>query len=121
MGKVGALVALASNKHSEIGRKLSRHIAAAQPKFLRISDVHPEIVEAERQIYRAQMVHSGRKIPENLLETMLEGKLKKFYSEEVMEAQGFLYEEGATVAEWLEKEGVGLGEGGVLGFRMMKK
>lgn len=83
MGKIGVLVALESagktDKLNEIGKQIAMHVAAAFPKFLDSSSVDSSALEREKNFLRDQAKQSGK--PADIIEKMLEGRIRKFYEE----------------------------------------
>ncbi len=92
VGKIGVLVALESNgdaaKLAELGKHLAMHIAASNPIALNIAGVSKENVEHEKSIYAEQARASGK--PENIIEKMIEGRVRKYYDEVVLEEQAYI-------------------------------
>lgn len=86
LGKIGVLVALESSgdtaKLDALGRQLAMHIAAARPESLSTDDLDPAAIERERTVLADQARASGR--PEEIIEKMVEGRLRKFYEEVVL-------------------------------------
>lgn len=89
LGRIGVLIALESNGDSDklhaLGKQLSMHIAAAQPQFLSIKDVDDASLARERDVLSEQARASGK--PENIIEKMVEGRIRKYYEEVVLEEQ----------------------------------
>ncbi|MBI4031908.1 MAG: elongation factor Ts [Proteobacteria bacterium] len=83
LGKIGVLVALESSgqtdKLNEIGKQIAMHVAAAFPKFLDSSSVDASALEKEKNFLRDQARQSGK--PPEIIEKMLEGRIRKFYEE----------------------------------------
>lgn len=83
LGKIGVLVALESSgktdKLNEIGKQIAMHVAAAFPKFLDSSSVDAAALEKEKNFLRDQAKQSGK--PPEIIEKMLEGRIRKFYEE----------------------------------------
>ena len=109
LGKIGVLVALESTgdkaKLLDLGKRIAMHIAAARPESLDISSVSPESLERERQIFSDQARNSGK--PENIIEKMVEGRIKKFYQEIVLLEQIFVMDNKTPISKVLleaEKE-----------------
>lgn len=71
----------------ELAKDVSMHIAAANPTYLNPEDVPDEVIQKEREIARAQI--TGKK-PENIVEQILEGKLKKFFEDTCLTEQVFV-------------------------------
>lgn len=91
-GKIGVLVALEStastDKLNELGKKIAMHIAASAPRFLSIEDVDAQTLAHEKSIYEEQAKASGK--PANIIEKMVEGRVRKFYEEVVLQEQSFI-------------------------------
>ncbi len=92
LGKIGVLVTLDSagdtGKLAAFGRQLAMHIAATNPQAIDASDLDPAAVERERNVLSEQARASGR--PENVIEKMIEGRLRKFYEEVCLLDQTFV-------------------------------
>lgn len=95
LGRVGVLVALEStadaSKLEPLGRQIAMHIAAAHPQANTVADLDPAVVDRERKIFEEQALASGKK-PE-FIEKMVEGRLRKFYEESVLQEQIFLIDD----------------------------
>ena len=80
MGRIGVLVALESTgdagKLADIGKQVAMHVAASAPKATTRDDVDPADIQREREVLTAQAKESGR--PDNIIEKMVEGRLRKF-------------------------------------------
>ncbi len=105
MGKIGVLVALESDgdvaKLAEIGRQLAMHVAAAQPQFLDIDSVDASALDREREVLAEQARASGK--PEEIVEKMVEGRLRKFYEEVVLTEQTFVIDGETKVRKIIEQ------------------
>ena len=92
LGKIGVLVALESTADKEklavLGKHIAMHIAASQPIALNIASVDPAAVEHEKSIFAEQAAASGK--PANIIEKMVEGRVRKFYEEVVLEEQNYI-------------------------------
>jgi len=111
-GKVGVLVEVNSETDfvakNELFQSLvsdiAMHIAAAAPLYVSIEDVPAELVEKEKDIYRAQLETEGK--PVDIVEKILEGKINKYFSEICLLNQPFIKDEDKTVEQLLiEKTG----------------
>jgi elongation factor Ts len=71
------------------------HVAAANPLAVRPEELDPAVVSRERAIFAEQARESGK--PENIIEKMVEGRLRKFYEEVVLLAQNFVVDTEKTV------------------------
>lgn len=105
-GRIGVLVELkgadASNAQvQDLLKDLSMHVAAAAPKFLSADDIDAEFKKKEAEIYAAQLKEEGK--PENMIEKIVEGKLKKLSSEVCFLEQKFVKDPDFTVAKLVEK------------------
>lgn len=91
-----------------LAHDLVLHIAFAAPRYISQEQVPPEVVEAERAIYRAQAVEEGK--PEHILDRIIEGRLQKFYQTVCLLQQSFVKDEDRTVEEVLKDYIARLGE-----------
>ena len=91
-GKIAVLVALESSGDTEVlqqvGKQLAMHIAAARPLALDVDGLDQAVVEREKQVLSDQAKASGK--PENIIEKMVEGRIRKFYEESVLLEQVFV-------------------------------
>ena len=99
LGKIGIIVALESagdkTKLSALGRQIAMHIAAANPLAVDVGDLDAGTVERERAVFAEQARGSGK--PENIIEKMVAGRLRKFYEESVLLKQTFVIDGENTV------------------------
>ena len=105
LGKIGVLVALESSgdagKLNALGRQIAMHVAATSPLALSTDDLDPDVVERERQVFSEQARESGK--PENIIEKMVEGRLRKFYEEVTLVKQAFVINPDLTVEKAVEE------------------
>ena len=101
LGRIGVLVALESpadkEKLRELGKHIAMHIAASNPLFHTIADVAPEALEREKAIFSEQALASGK--PANIVEKMVEGRIRKYYEEVVLEEQAYIMDPDKKVKE----------------------
>jgi elongation factor Ts len=111
VGKIGVLVALESTadagKLAALGKQLAMHVAAANPLALNVDSLDPQVVARERAIFADQARQSGK--PENIIEKMVDGRMRKFYEESVFVSQVFVMDGETPVAKVLEKAAKDLG------------
>ena len=113
-GKVGVLVEVncetdfvAKNENFRgFVKDITLHIAAAHPLYVSREDVPGTLVEAEREIYKAQV--TGK--PANVVEKIVDGKLDKFYSTVCLLEQGFIKNPDVTIKDLLSSKIAELGE-----------
>lgn len=105
MGQIGVAVAIngESDKIDEIGNKIAMHIAASKPEYMTIADVDPAAVEREKKVFIESGATAGK--PENVVEKMVEGRIKKYYAETVLEEQPFVMDPSKTVKQVVEEAG----------------
>ncbi len=104
-GKIGVLVevncetdfAARSDDFRELLKSLAMHVAASAPRFLSREDVTQELLAEEREIAREQAKKSGK--PQKILDKIVEGKIEKFYSENVLLEQAFVKDPEKTVGQ----------------------
>lgn len=101
LGRIGVLVAIESagdpEALKEMGRKVAMHIAATQPLSLNVEDLNQEHVEREKAIFTEQAKESGK--PLQVIEKMIEGRIRKFYEEVVLHKQQFVMNPDQTVEQ----------------------
>jgi elongation factor Ts len=115
-GKIGVLVELncetdfvgRTEEFHTLARNLAMHIAAEHPRFLDGDGVPEEVLEQEKEVYRALAVKEGR--PEKVLDRIVEGRLKKFYSETCLLDQPYVRDDQKTVGEVIREAAAQLGE-----------
>lgn len=104
LGKIGVLVALESTgdkaKLAELGKQIAMHIAAASPQSLSTDDLDPTAVERERAVLIEQARASGK--PDNIIEKMIEGRIRKFYQEVVLLEQTFVIDGETQIRKVVE-------------------
>ncbi|MGH9363760.1 MAG: translation elongation factor Ts [Thermoanaerobaculia bacterium] len=101
-GRIGVVVGMPGGDET-LGRDLAMHIAASDPRFAARADVTPRILEAEREIARAQAAASGK--PANVVERIAGGKVEKFYQETVLTEQAFVKDPDKTVGQVIVERG----------------
>ncbi|WP_421786706.1 translation elongation factor Ts [Hyphobacterium sp.] len=105
MGKIGVLVAI-DGDNIDFARQVAMHIAAINPASLSENDLDPAIVEKERTVLTEQARESGK--PENIIENMIKGRMKKFFSEVTLLNQSFVIDPDKTVAQAAKDAGVAI-------------
>jgi elongation factor Ts len=104
IGKIGVLVALKSSADvavlERLGKQLAMHVAATAPQSMSVNDLDPTTVEREKTILTDQAKATGR--PDNIIEKMVEGRLRKFYQEVVLLEQTFVVDNETKVATVIE-------------------
>ncbi len=104
LGKIGVLVTLKSDapkdKLEELGKGLAMHIAASKPEFLKESDVPSKKLDTEREIARELAKKAGK--PDNIVEKMVEGRVKKFYEENVLLNQAYIMDGDKKISDILK-------------------
>ena len=105
LGKIGVLVSLESNADKsalkKLGKELAMHIAATAPASISINDLSSDIVERERSVLIEQAMSSGK--PEEIAKKIVEGRLKKFYSDVVLLEQTFVMDGETKVIDAINK------------------
>lgn len=107
LGKIGVLVALESAAPAEAlretGKKIAMHIAAAKPEFLDVASVDPEALERERSVLADQARASGK--PEDVIQKMVDGRIRKYYEEVVLLEQIFVMDGENKISKIVEQAG----------------
>ncbi|MGA9657939.1 MAG: translation elongation factor Ts [Asticcacaulis sp.] len=111
LGRIAVLVAIESagdpDTLKDVGRKVAMHIAATQPLSLNVEDLNQEHVEHEKAILTEQAKESGK--PLQVIEKMIEGRIRKFYEEVVLHKQAFVMNPDQTVEQLIEDTAKTLG------------
>tara|TARA_B100001142_G_scaffold252525_1_gene253027 strand:+ start:129 stop:1004 length:876 start_codon:yes stop_codon:yes gene_type:complete len=94
MGKIGVLVSL-KGENTDFGKQVAMHIAASNPAALSENNVDPDLLERERAVLTEQARESGK--PDNVIEKMIEGRLRKYLSEITLLGQSFVVDPDLTV------------------------
>jgi elongation factor Ts len=111
LGKIGVLVALKSTadqtKLSALAKQLAMHVAAASPLAITTEHLSKDVVERERNVQWELAKQSGK--PDNVIEKMMEGRMRKFYEDTVLLSQTFVIDGETQVGKVLEKGAKELG------------
>ena len=103
MGQIGVLVAI-NGEDSEFARQVAMHVAAANPQALSSSELDQSVVEREKHILTEQARESGK--PEQVIEKMIQGRMKKFLAEVTLLGQDFVINPDLTVEAAAREAGV---------------
>ena len=103
MGQIGVLVAI-NGENSEFARQLAMHVAAANPQALSAGELDQSLVEREKHILTEQARESGK--PEQVIEKMIQGRMKKFLAEVTLLGQDFVINPDLTVEAAAREAGV---------------
>ena len=110
-GTIAVLVGLDSAGDADgltaLAKQLAMHIAATNPKAVTAADLDPEILAKERKILSDQAKESGK--PEEIIEKMVEGRIRKFQAEIVLTEQVFVIDNETKISAVLENAGKELG------------
>jgi len=104
-GKVATMVELNSEtdfvantaEFRQLAKDIALHVASARPLAVRVEDVPSDVVERERRVYAAQVADEQK--PDAVKQKIVEGKLKKFYQENVLLEQPFVKDDKVTVGD----------------------
>jgi elongation factor Ts len=107
LGKIGVLVALEAPSELDgletLGRQIGMHVAATRPDALDVDAVDPAALERERNVLSEQARASGK--PENIIEKMVEGRIRKYYEEVVLLEQVWVHDGESRVRAVVQKAG----------------
>lgn len=117
-GKVGVLVEVncetdfvaRGDRFKALVHDISLQIAAAKPEYVSISDVPQEVVEKEKTILKEQALNDPKPKPEHVIEKMVEGKIKKYYEENVLLEQKFVKNPDITISQLIAEATAAIGE-----------
>jgi elongation factor Ts len=100
--RIGVLVELVGGDEI-LGRDLAMHIAASNPLCVSADEVPAETLEKEQEIFRAQALESGK--PANIVDKMIEGRVRKFMEEVTLLGQAFVKDPDTTVEKLVKQAG----------------
>jgi elongation factor Ts len=100
--KLGSLV-VTKDGNDEIAKDIAMHVSAFNPLCLTQDDIDKDVLEREKAIYQNQAQDSGK--PQDIMDKMVDGKIKRFLSEVSLISQNFVKDPDITVQEYLEKGG----------------
>ncbi len=110
IGKVGVLIDYLAPELNDntlrVVHDVALQIAAMKPEFVSIESVDPAVLEREKRILTEQARQEGK--PENIIEKVVEGRLRKFYQEKVLLEQAFIREEKKTVGQYIKESQTGV-------------
>ena len=110
LGKIGVLVAVEGGSEQDaletLGRQVGMHVAASRPDSLDIDGVDPAALEREKAVLTEQARGSGK--PENIIEKMVEGRIRKYYEEVVLLEQVWVHDGESRVRAVVKKAGARL-------------
>ena len=98
-GKISSLTVVDGDKE-EVARDVAMQAAAMRPLYINIESVPAEDLEHEKAVIKEQVINEGKK-PE-FADKIVEGRIRKFYEETVLEEQAFIKDSGITVKTYLE-------------------
>ena len=101
-GKIGVLISLQGGDEA-LARDIAMHVAAVNPMVVRPEDVPEDILAKESEIYSAQARDSGK--PEEIVEKMISGRLRKFVAEVSLLEQQFVKDPDVTIRDLLKEVG----------------
>ena len=115
-GKIGVLVEIncetdfvaKTDAFQEIGHDVALQIAAAAPKYVRVEEVPAEELEKEKEILRNQALNEGK--PAQIIEKMVEGRVKKFYQDVCLLEQSFVKDPNMTIQQYINEKTLQIGE-----------
>ncbi|HEH2820195.1 TPA: elongation factor Ts [Staphylococcus aureus] len=102
-GRIGVLTVVEGSTDEEAARDVAMHIAAINPKYVSSEQVSEEEINHEREVLKQQALNGGK--PENIVEKMVEGRLRKYLQEICAVDQDFVKNPDVTVEAFLKTKG----------------
>ena len=118
-GKIGTLVCFSgsqSEKLQEVGADLAMHVAASAPKYFDSASVDPAELEQEQAIAKKKLLDQGK--PENMLDKIIGGQIKRFYKDVCLVDQPFVKEPKISVSQYVSQSGCGGEATGFIRFQL---
>ena len=108
-GNIGVLLQLncetdfvaRNDDFAKLGQDISMQIAAANPLSIRASEINADVINKEKEIFKEQLLKEGKKA--DVLEKIIEGKIKKYYTEVCLEEQSFIKEPNININELIKQ------------------
>lgn len=108
-GKIGVMVEVncetdfvaKTDDFGDFAKNIAMHIAATNPVSIVAEDVPQEVIDREREIYKAQVLEMGK--PEQMVDKIAEGKMNKFFKENCLMNQQYVKEPDKTIADYLNE------------------
>ena len=115
-GRIGVLVEVncetdfvaRGDEFKQFVKDIAMQIAAAKPLYINKEDVPEDVLEHERQIFRAQALNEGK--PEKIIDKMVEGRIEKFYKEVCLMEQPFIKDPDTTIKDLVIQKIAKIGE-----------
>jgi len=115
-GKIGVMVEIncetdfvaKTDNFQTFMKDIAMHIAAASPQFVRREEVPVDVLEREKEIYRAKARETGK--PENIIEKIIEGQINKFYADICLLEQAYVKDPDKTILQYLNETISKIGE-----------
>ena len=115
-GKIGSMVEIncetdfvaRTDEFENLLKDVAMQIAAMSPLYVKREDIPQEVIEKEKEIYRAQMKDSGK--PANVIDKIVEGKIEKYYKDVCLIEQQFIKDDSKTVDMIIKEKIAKLGE-----------
>ncbi|WP_187240418.1 translation elongation factor Ts [Secundilactobacillus malefermentans] len=101
-GQIGALVIL-EGADQEVAKNVAMHVAAVNPEFVSRDDIPKQRLDHEREVLKKEALNEGK--PENIVEKMVDGRLRKFLSEISLADQEFVMDSDQTVSQYVSSKG----------------
>jgi elongation factor Ts len=115
-GKVGVIVEVncetdfvaRTEDFQRLAKELAMHIAAAEPKYVKREDVPADVLEKEKEIYRAQFANSGK--PAQVIDKIAEGKLESYFAQVCLLEQPSVRDPNVTIKQMIASAAAKTGE-----------
>jgi elongation factor Ts len=115
-GKIGVLVEVncesdfvaRTDQFGALVKEIAMHVAAADPKYVRREEVPADVLDKEKDIYRAQFAQSGKPAP--VIEKIVDGKLDSYYEQVVLLDQKFIRDPAVKISQVIAEATAKMGE-----------
>ncbi len=115
-GKIGVLIEVncetdfvaKTDEFKNLVNELAMQVAAANPLFVKREDIPEEVINKEKEIYRAQALESGK--PEKIVDRIVEGKMEKYFKEVCLLEQPYIRDDSKSVKDIINEAIAKLGE-----------
>lgn len=106
---IGVLLPL-EGTNADLGKDISMHVASMKPQALSENDIDPAVVQKERDMILAEVQEQGKGKPENVIQKIVDGKMKAFFADRTLLGQPFVKDGAKTVAQVCEEGNIKIKE-----------
>jgi elongation factor Ts len=105
-GTVSGVLLQVEGANEEAARNICMHVAAMRPRSLTVEELDPQLIARERDVLTEAARREGK--PENIIGKMVDGRMRNFYAESVLQEQPYVRDDKQTVGQYAKSQGLKL-------------